>query len=194
MQHRAHPALCWLSAHWHHPVAAVVWGSRVGHSPGKGLGPSAPKSGRTLRADMPSLAGCMLGLLLVAFWGECPSRLPQWLLAHGPRFLPARECPPWQNLSRRYKPGGQRKREKVFGETQRHFWVKTLQHLGCDFSSYSAVNYTLRKCHIGVVGFEQENLGGKTACKRTVQNQGAVALAWGSDFIHSTRHEDRWQI
>lgn len=85
----------------------------------------APKSGQSWNLDLLSLGHCVLGRWLVALWCDCPSRWLQWLLAHVPCFLPAHECPPWQNLSMHSRMGGERKREKVFGELQRWLGVSS---------------------------------------------------------------------
>lgn len=175
MRCRAHPAHCWLSPCQHHPMADIVCGSRVRCSAGKGPEPPAPKSGWTLCADVQSLGGCTLWLL-VALWCECPSRWLQWLLAHVPCFLPAHQCPPWQNFSMCHRTGGEG------GEEGEGVWRDAEMVESRLSVVWVAISppVRLRITHFGVVGSEwckQQNQGGNKCCLRAVKKQRDEALA-----------------
>lgn len=134
------------------------------------------------------------GCRVFVLWSERPSRWPQWLLATVlASFLPKnvlhdKSFPCVASQDRK----GSRRRC-----LERHWDVceSTLHGLGCGFTSHPTVNCTLRKCCKRVVNLNSSKnkiRGEIPACISLVENQRAVAVTWGSDFIHSTGHDDPW--
>lgn len=190
MQCRAHPAHCWLSPCQHHPMADIVCGSRVRCSAGKGPEPPAPKSGWTLCADVLSLGGCTLWLLV-----GCPL---MWMskqvaaMAPGPcSLLPS--CPSMVSMTKLFHVPLNRRG----GEGGEGVW-RDAEMVESQFSVvWVATSPPVRLwiTHFGVMGSEwckQQNQGGNKCCLRAVKIQRDEALAWKNVFIHSTGHDDPW--
>lgn len=162
MQHRAHPAQCWLSSCWHHhPIAAVVWGSWVRHSLGKGLLCPSPKYW------VNSACSCVqLGWLHVGLVGFLSFEVNIQAGGHNGSWpqssLPS--CPRMSSMTKTFHVLLARIREEEWERVWRHWDVceSTLHGLSCSFTSHSTVcswtncNCTLRKCYIRMVEFEQQ--------------------------------------
>lgn len=150
-QHRAHPAQRWLGSRWHRPIAAVVWGSRVGRSPGKGLVAPSLKEWVNPVCRYAQFRWLHIG---VVCWlpfevnvqaggrnGSWPTVLNSFLpinVLHDKTFPYA-------------KSQEGRGRERRCLERCRDICESTCHDTGCDFTSHATVNSILRKCHTGVV-------------------------------------------
>lgn len=191
MRCRAHPAHCWLSPCQHHPMADIVCGSRVRCSAGKGPEPPAPKSGWTLCADVQSLGGCTLWLLV-----GCPL---MWMskqvaaMAPGPcSLLPS--CPSMSSMTKLFHvpPNGRggRGRGRRCLERCRDGWESALCGLGCNFTSCSAANYTLWGGRIWMV---QATKSGR---KQMLFKGSEKTEGWGTcmEKCFYTQHRTWWSL
>lgn len=195
MQHREHPAQRWLGSRWHRPIAAVVWGSRVGRSPGEGL--VAPSLKEWVN---PVCRYARFHWLPIGWLVGCPLRWTSkrvGAMAPGPQSsIPS--CPRMSSMTKPFHAlkarRGEEEGEGIWRDAETFvrrlttIWVATSPPM----QQWIPYLESARQgwCHLN--GSTNKISGGKPACIRSVENQRAVALAWGSDFIHSTRHDVPW--